>query len=383
MPRRRHIDVPFNLITASGQELKFIGDALSAPSLSGDGKYSARCEAWIESTLKTKKAMLVPSCTAGLEMAALLLDIKPGDEVIMPSFTFVSTANAFVLRGAIPVFVDIDLDSLNIDPRAVADAVTDRTRAIVVVHYAGQACDMSVILAVAKDRGIPVVEDAAQGLLSSYEGRSLGTLGRIGCMSFHTTKNVTCGHGGVVLLNEADDIARAEIIRDRGTNRRRFIEGAVQKYSWVDAGSSFFLSEICSAYLYAQLRRAQPITKRRLKICATYRKALRPLADAGLLHLPSEPQNQHGNGHIFFFLAQNEQVRLQLLEFLKERRIQASFHYTPLHLSPAGQRYGRAHGTLKNTENASARIVRLPLFFSMSSEQVRHVASSVHEFYGD
>lgn len=377
----RRLDVPFNVTASVGRELSYIVDALSATSLSGDGKYSRHCEEWLESTLGARKAMLVPSCTAALEMAALLLNIQPGDEVIMPSFTFVSTANAFVLRGATPVFVDIDPDFLNTDSQEIAKAITPKTRAIVVVHYAGRPCDMAAVMALGRAHNIPVIEDAAQGLLSAYQGQNLGTIGRLGCISFHTTKNITSGHGGALLLNDPDDIARAEIIRDRGTDRPHFLSGKRQRYAWVDIGSSFFVSEICSAYLYGQLQQAQFVTGRRLAICAMYRERLRGLATAKLLRFPGDRVGDRGNGHIFFFTVQSEKVRADLLAFLNARSIQATFHYTPLHLSPAGTRYGRAFGALENTARASACIVRLPLYASMSNEQVDWVSSCVRAFF--
>lgn len=373
--------VPFTLATTVGRERAYVEEALSSHTLTGEGKFTKLCEQWLEGTLNAKRAMLVPSCTAALEMATILLDLQPGDEVIMPSFTYVSTANAVVLRGAVPVFVDIRADTMNIDEKAIAAAITPKTRAIIVVHYAGHPCAMDEILRIANAHNLSVIEDAAQGLLSRYGDQYLGTIGRFGCFSFHGTKNMTCGHGGALLVNRPEDLARADIVRDRGTDRKRFLEGDIQKYSWVDVGSSYFLSEICSAFLFAQLEEAQTITAKRIAICSAYRKALQPLHDAGHIELPIPAVPGTGNGHICFFLVPGPEVRAELLAFLKQHGVDATFHYTPLHTSPAGQRFGRTSGDLPNTESLSQRILRLPVFASMEDAQVEKVIETLTKFF--
>jgi len=359
----------------------YIDKVLTSGQLTGDGVFSKRCETWLEENLGCGKAMLTPSCTAALEMAALLLDLAPGDEVIMPSYTFVSTANAFVLRGAVPVFVDIRADTLNLDETLIESAITEKTKAVVPVHYAGRPCNMDAIAAIADKNNIAVIEDAAQALLSNYKGHFLGAIGRIGCISFHATKNVTSGHGGAILLNDERDLERAEIIRDRGTNRHRFLSGDAQKYSWVDVGSSFFISEICSAALFAQLRHAARTNRARMSICKRYRDELAPLEAAGHIKLPTKQNDASGNGHIFYFLTNDVLERDLLLAYLRSKGIEAAFHYTPLHSSPAGRRFGRAHGSLSNTERASDTIVRLPVFSSLRDDQIAAVIAAVHEFY--
>ena len=373
--------IPLQKPVRAARETAYIEEVLAAGHLTGDGAYSKLCEKWLEENLGCKKAMLTPSCTAALEMSALLLDIAPGDEVIMPSYTFVSTANAFVLRGAVPVFVDIRPNTLNLDEELIESAITEKTRAIVPVHYAGSACNMDAIGAVAKRYGVAIVEDAAQALLSSYHGQSLGTTGRFGCISFHATKNVTSGHGGAILINDEHDIERAEVIRDRGTNRRQFLKGDVQNYAWIDVGSSYFLSEICSGVLFAQLQQAKWINHARLAVGRKYRDGLASLETAGRIRLPLELEETHGNGHIFYLLTADKLERDLLLTHLRGRGVEAAFHYTPLHTSPAGRRFGRAHGGLPNTERASDTIVRLPVFPTLRNEQTDAVISAVQEFY--
>ncbi len=378
-----HVDdkIPFTLATTVGRERVYIEEALSSSTLTGDGKFTASCERWLERTLNTQRAILTPSCTSALEMAALLLDFKPGDEVIMPSFTYVSTANAFVLRGAVPVFIDIRPDTLNIDEKLIEQAITPRTRAIVVVHYAGQPCAMEAIAQIADAHGLDVIEDAAQALLSDYRDKPLGTLGRYGCLSFHGTKNTTCGHGGALLVNRPEDNGRADIVRDRGTDRKRFLDGDIQKYSWVDVGSSYFLSEVSSAYLFAQLEQARTITAKRQAICRAYRQGLEALEASGEIRLPMSEPFGSGNGHIFYLLTRDAETRSTLLSHLKGRGIEATFHYTPLHSTPAGQRFTRVAGEMNTTDTISRTILRLPVFASMDRAQIDRVIHGVKSFY--
>lgn len=373
--------IPFTRVLAEGNERVYVEEALNASGLTGEGSFTKRCEQWLQATLKAKRAMVVPSCSAALEMSGLMLDIGPGDEVIMPSFTYVTTANAYVMRGAVPVFVDIDPDTLNIDVREIEAAITPRTRAIVVVHYGGQACDMRQIQAIADRHGLSVIEDAAQGLLSTYRGHALGTVGRFGCISFHGTKNVSCGHGGALLVNRDEDLDRAEVVRDRGTDRRRFLEGGVQKYSWKDVGSSYFVCELTSAYLLAQLEQAHAFTEMRRAVCARYVEQLGPLAAAGQIKIPVASSEGTGNGHIFCVLTRDAETRTKLLAVLKANAVEASFHYTPLHETPAGQRFGRAQGALPTTREVSETILRLPVFAGMDDGQVTRVVDLVTQFY--
>jgi dTDP-4-amino-4,6-dideoxygalactose transaminase len=373
-------EIPFNRPSAVGLELKYIQEALSEHTLAGDGFFNRRCEQWLQDNLGAARAILVPSCTAALEMSALMLDIEAGDEVIMPSFTFVSTANAFLLRGAVPVFVDIRSDTLNIDDTEIERAITPRTKAIAVVHYAGEPCAMDAIMKIAARHGLAVVEDAAQALLSRYKSRHLGTIGRFGCISFHSSKNVVCGEGGALLLNDERDIRRAEIIREKGTNRAEFFRGDVQKYTWVDIGSSYLLGELSSAYLFGQLEAAHRVNARRLEICAAYRRGLDDLERAGLIRLPRTGTSE-GNGHIFCLLAENTASRDGMLSALKRAGIGGTFHYVPLHSSPAGLRYARTSGTLQETDRVSATILRLPLFATMTDGQVQTVIRAIRSYF--
>ncbi|MBX7201037.1 MAG: dTDP-4-amino-4,6-dideoxygalactose transaminase [Rhodospirillaceae bacterium] len=373
--------IPFNVAGPLGREQRYVDEVLTAPGVIGASKYTALAEQWLEKCLGTPRVLLTPSGTAALEMTALLMDLKPGDEVIMPSFTFVSTANAFVLRGATPVFVDVRPDTLNIDDAQVAGAITDRTKAIVVVHYAGGACAMAPLRSLAERHGVDIVEDAAHALLSEYRGRPLGTIGRFGVLSFHATKNITCGEGGALILNDARDIARAEIIRDKGTDRAQFLRGDVQKYSWVEVGSSYALSELSAAFLYAQLEQAHAATERRRAICAAYRDALAPLAADGRLQLPPQIPHQRDNGHIFHLITDGPEARDALLTYLKNLGIAATFHYVPLHSSPAGARLGRVSGSMAVTDRASRCLLRLPVFASMTDSQVNQVCAAVRGFY--
>lgn len=373
---------PFNKPFIIGPELDYIADAVARGHLSGDGHYTKLCHQWLEQQLGAKRALLTHSCTAALEMAAILCDIRPGDEVIMPSYTFVSTANAFVLRGGVPVFVDIRPDTLNLDEKLIESAITPKTRAIVPVHYAGVACDMDAIMAIARRRDLLVVEDAAQAVLAEYKGRRPGAIGDLGCLSFHETKNVISGEGGALLINNPDLIERAEIIREKGTNRSKFFRGEVDKYTWVDIGSSFLPSELIGAFLWAQLQHAADIIERRRQLCEIYRGALQDLADAGLLQLPQpEPEGVAGNGHMFYLFTRSAAERGALLAHLKAAGVHAVFHYVPLHASPAGRKFGRTAGALPVTEDLADRLVRLPLYYNLGDDEARAIVGQVRRFF--
>lgn len=376
--------IPFNKPFVAGKELYYIAQAVMVSShLSGDGPFTERCHAWLERTLGCARALLTHSCTAALEMAAILCDIRPGDEVIVPSFTFVSTANAFVLRGGRPVFVDIRPDTLNIDERRIEEAVTPRTRVLVPMHYAGGPCAMDEIMEIARRHGLWVVEDAAQALLSTYKGQFLGTVGHLGCVSFHETKNIISGEGGALLVNDPRFIERAETIREKGTNRKQFFAGKVDKYTWTDIGSSFLPGEMVGAFLYAQLEQAEKIIAARRRIFDLYYRSLRPLEEAGILRLPFVANDGICNGHLFYVITRSAEERKRLIEHLDARGILAVIHYVPLHASPAGMKYGRAGGDLSVTEDISGRLLRLPLYYEMSDEDVDRVVASVKEFYAD
>lgn len=357
--------IPFNKPYMTGRELHYISQAHANGHLAGDGAFSKKCQAWLEQQTGCKKALLTHSCTAALEMAALLGEIKPGDEVIMPSFTFVSTANAFVLRGAVPVFVDIRPDTLNIDETLIEAAITKRTVAIVVVHYAGVSCEMDEICAIAKHHQLMVFEDDAQGVGSDYKGRPLGSLGDLAAVSFHETKNVISGEGGALLINAERFIERAEIIREKGTNRSQFLRGQVDKYTWVDMGSSFLPSELNAAFLLAQLEEADSITERRLKIWTHYHTAFESFEQTGAIRRPFVPLHCTHNAHMYYLLANSLEHRTQLIDTLKEQGIQAVFHYVPLHSSPMGKKLGRNSGLLSETDSVSQRLVRLPLWLGL------------------
>lgn len=374
--------IPFNKPFTLGDELKNIEAAVRDGHLAGDGRFTRLCHQWLERNLGTRKALLTHSCTGALEMAAILCDLKPGDEVIMPSFTFVSTANAFVLRGAVPVFVDIRPDTLNLDEKLVAAAVTARTRAIVPVHYAGIACEMDALMALAANRGLVVVEDAAQGILAQYQGRKLGAIGHLGCLSFHETKNVISGEGGALLVNDERFLARAEIIREKGTNRAQFFRGEVDKYSWVDIGSSYLPSELVGAFLWAQLEHAGEINAERLQLCAAYREALAPLASRGALALPQPlPAGISGNGHLFYILLRDLETRTRLIAHLKALGIYPVFHYVPLHSSPAGRKFGRAAGAMTVTDGVADRLLRLPLYHGLTVKQAAGIGAEIADFF--
>ena len=374
--------IPFNKPFTIGDELKNIESAVREGHLAGDGRFTRECHQWLERNLGARRALLTHSCTAALEMAAILCDLAPGDEVIMPSFTFVSTANAFVLRGAVPVFVDIRPDTLNLDENLAAAAVTPKTRAIVPVHYAGVACEMDAVMALARAHDLVVVEDAAQGVLSEYKGRKLGAIGHLGCLSFHETKNVISGEGGALLVNDERFIARAEVIREKGTNRSQFFRGEVDKYSWVDIGSSYLPSELVGAFLWAQLERAGAINARRLQLCAAYRNGLEPLARRGALELPQpDPAGIRSNGHLFHILLPDLEARTRLIAHLKARGIHAVFHYVPLHSAPAGRRFGRAAGPMAVTDDISNRLLRLPLYYELTAAQVAEITAAITAFF--
>ena len=365
--------VPFNRPFMTGKELYYIAEAKFGNMLAGDGPFTKRCHEWLERKSGCDKALLTHSCTAALEMAALLLDIKPGDEVIMPSYTFVSTANAFVLRGGVPVFVDIREDTLNLDERLIEAAITPRTRAIVPVHYAGVACEMDAIMTLANRHGLKVVEDAAQGMMASYKGRMLGSIGDLGAYSFHETKNVISGEGGALLVNDPALATRAEIIREKGTDRSRFFRGEVDKYTWQEVGSSFLPGELIAAFLWAQLEEAQSITNERLAIWGRYHELLAPFEQKGLLRRPIVPADCQHNAHMYYVLLAPEIDRQYVLSELKKNDIYSVFHYVPLHSSPAGQRYGRAHGELEVTVKQSERLVRLPLWVGLAPAQQERI----------
>lgn len=373
--------ISFNKPPVVGDELKYIEEALSKRKLSGDGGFTQKCNAFLESLTGTAKALLTTSCTHATEMAAILADIRPGDEVIMPSYTFVSTANAFVLRGAVPVFVDIRPDTMNIDETLIEDAVTEKTKAIVPVHYAGVGCEMDVIMDIAGQHGLMVIEDAAQGIMSGYHGKPLGTIGDYGCFSFHETKNISMGEGGALLIRDAANAGQAEIVREKGTNRSRFFRGEVDKYSWVGRGSSYLPSELNAAFLWGQLQSADRIYDDRMRSWNAYYERLKPLEDQGLLELPVIPDGCVHNAHMFYVKTRDLEERTALLAYLKENGVGAVFHYVPLHSSEAGRRFGRFHGEDRYTTRESERIVRLPLYYGLTEGEVDEAAQMVTAFY--
>ena len=364
--------IPFNKPYLTGNELKYIHKANQQGVLAGDGQFTKQCHQWIESNVLSEKALITHSCTAALEMAALLIDVQPGDEFIMPSYTFVSTANAFVLRGGVPVFVDIRPDTLNIDETKIEAAITNRTRAIVPVHYAGVACEMDFIMDIARRHSLIVIEDAAQAVMSSYKGLSLGSIGHLGAFSFHETKNIISGEGGALLINCDKYVTQAEIIREKGTDRSRFFRNEIDKYTWQSVGSSFLPSELIAAFLWAQLEQADKITELRREIWARYNVLTESLEQNGLLRRPHIPSDCKHNGHIFYVLIAEGIDRKLLIEKMKGAGVNTLFHYIPLHSSPAGQLYGRVHSDLSQTEQLSDRIVRLPIWIGMSElDQIR------------
>lgn len=374
--------IKFNIPAVTGLEVEYIKEAIGQESLSGDGPFSNRCQRWFEAKTGSEKVLLTPSCTAALEMAAMLIDIKPGDEVIMPSYTFVSTANAFVMRGARIVFVDIRPDTLNIDETLIEAAITDKTKAIVPVHYAGVACEMDTIMTLASQYGLYVIEDAAQGVMSTYKGRALGSIGHLAAFSFHETKNYTSGgEGGLLLINDAQFIERALIIREKGTNRSLFFRGMVDKYSWVDIGSSFLPSELQAAYLWAQLQHADDINDDRLSSWERYFTALQSLESNGHLVLPRYIEGCVHNAHMFHVRTKDLDERTQLIEHLRKDGIQATFHYVPLHTAIAAKSFARFHGDDRFTTSESDKLVRLPMWYGLSTSEVDRVVDSIKRFY--
>lgn len=359
-------NIPFNKPYMTGRELWYIAQAHTNGHLSGDGMFTKKCHAWLETYSGSHKALLTHSCTAALEMAAILADIQPGDEVIMPSYTFVSTANAFVLRGGVPVFVDIRPDTLNIDETLIEAAVTSRTKAIVAVHYAGVACEMDTIMDIAQRHNLLVIEDAAQGIMSTYKGKPLGSIGHLGAYSFHETKNIISGEGGALLVNDERFVERAEMIREKGTNRGQFFRGQVDKYTWVDVGSSYLPGEVIAAFLWAQMEEAETITEHRLNIWQQYHEALKPLEMEGKLRCPVIPLDCQHNAHMYYVLLDSLVTRTQVIDTLKQQGILSVFHYVPLHLAPAGKQYARTHGNMGNTEILPDRLLRLPLWIGMN-----------------
>ncbi|MEA1927676.1 MAG: dTDP-4-amino-4,6-dideoxygalactose transaminase [Candidatus Auribacterota bacterium] len=366
---------PFNKPALVGRELEYIKDAVKSGKISGDGKYSKKCHQLIERITGSSRVLLTTSGTSALEMAALLIDAGPGDEVIMPSFTFVSTANAFAGRGAKPVFVDIRPDTLNLDESLIEEKITANTKAIVPVHYAGISCEMNVIMDIARRRNLRVIEDAAQGIDSRYEGAPLGSIGDLGAFSFHETKNVICGEGGALLINRDEFIERAEVIWEKGTNRKKFFRGEVDKYTWVDTGSSFLMSDILAAYLYAQLEKLEQIRLRRQAVFETYYQGLRKYQDSGQLRLPVIPDNRDINYHIFYLLLPSPSKRDAVIKNLKESGIHTVFHYVPLHTSPMGKLFGYQRGDLPVSEDISSRLVRLPIYYGLSSDDAQFIVS--------
>jgi dTDP-4-amino-4,6-dideoxygalactose transaminase len=373
--------IPYNRPPVEGKELTYLQEVISGRHFSGDGPFTKRCTSWLEENLKAKKALITHSCTAAMEMSAILCDLRAGDEVIMPSFTFSSTANAVVLRGAVPVFLDLRTDTMNLDEKIVEAAITPRTRAIFAVHYAGVACEMDTLLEIAQRRQLLLLEDAAQGMLSTYKGRPLGTIGHLGSLSFHETKNVVSGEGGALLINDARYDDRAEIIREKGTNRRQFLRGQVDKYTWVDLGSSYLPSEFITAVLFAQLEKARAITDERLGIWGRYHAAFADLETKGYVRRPTIPTECGHNGHIYYLLAGNLTERTDLIAHLKAQGIGAPFHYVPLHSTPAGRKYGRTHGPMARTDSHADRLLRLPLWVGLSESDQAIVIEQVHAFY--
>jgi dTDP-4-amino-4,6-dideoxygalactose transaminase len=371
--------IPFNVPCVTGKELEYISEAIIKRSFAGDGEFTKLCERLLEELTGCPKVLMTHSCTAALEMAALLLALGPGDEVIMPSYTFSSSANAFVLRGAVPVFVDIRENTLNLDERLIESAVTPRTRAVVAVHYAGVACEMDTILALAKRHGFKVVEDAAQGVMAGYKGRPLGTIGDLGAYSFHETKNIICGEGGSILVNDCEFASRAEIIREKGTDRSRYLRGEVDKYTWQDKGSSYAPADINAAFLLAQLQEAETITRERLRIWQQYNDLLEPLERDGVLLRPALPKECQHNAHMYYIILSPEIPRQHIMDEFRRRDIWSLTHYVPLHTANAGQKYGRIHGELAITQSVSERLIRLPLWVGLREDQQERVVGVLED----
>ena len=373
--------IPFNKPPFIGKEKQYIDQAIDNNKICGDGDFSKKCHAWLEEKTGSRRGLLVTSGSTALDMAAILADVGPGDEVILPSYTFVSTANAFVLRGAKLVFVDIRPDTQNIDEKLIEEAITDKTKVIAPVHYAGVGCEMDTIMEIAKKHGLIVVEDAAQGVMSTYKGRALGSIGDFGCYSFHETKNYSMGEGGAILIKDEEDAEKAEIIREKGTDRSRFLRGQVDKYTWVEMGSSYLPSDINAAFLYAQLEEADMINQNRRASWDAYYEMLTPLADAGRIELPVVPEECEHNSHMFYIKTAGIEERTALSAFLKENGIGSAFHYVPLHSAPAGQRFGRFHGEDRYTTVTFERLLRLPMYYGLKPDEVEFVCSKIEEFY--
>ena len=373
--------IPFNVPPFVGTETEYVKQAIESRKICGDGQFTKKCHAWLEERFNAKKVLLTTSGTDALELAALLCDLKAGDEVIMPSYTFSSTANAFALRGAHVRFVDVRPDTLNIDETKIEAAVTNRTKVICCVHYAGVACDMDAITAIAKKRGLLVVEDAAQGVMSTYKGKYLGTIGDLGCYSFHETKNYSMGEGGALVINNSEFIERAEILREKGTDRSKFLRGQVDKYTWIDYGSSFLPSELNAAYLYGQLLVADKINENRLDSWAAYYNGLKPLSDAGKLQLPIIPDDCKHNAHMFYIKFKDLSERTAFISFMKENGVGCVFHYVPLHSAPAGEKFGEFVGNDEYTTKESERLVRLPMYYGLKREDVEYICEKTMEFF--
>lgn len=374
--------INFNVPPYAEKAMGYIQECVRNQKICGDGPYTKKCNEWIEKKTGTAKCLLTTSCTHATELAALLLpEIGPGDEVIMPAYTFVSTADAFVLRGAVPVFVDIRPDTMNIDEKLIEDAVTQRTKAIVPVHYAGVACEMDTIMDIAKRHHLVVVEDAAQGIMSSYKGKALGTIGDFGCFSFHETKNYSMGEGGALLIRDEKNVEEAEIIREKGTNRSKFYRGQIDKYTWINYGSSYLPSDMNAAYLYAQLEIAEEINDARLAVWNRYYERLGALAQSGRIELPVVPEGCVHNGHMFYIKTRDIEERSALISFLKTNEIHSVFHYVPLHTAPAGLKFGRFHGEDRYTTRESERLLRLPMYYGLKQEQVDYICDMVQKFY--
>ena len=374
--------INFNVPPYAENAMGYIRECVENQKICGDGPYTKKCNEWIEKKTGTAKCLLTTSCTHATEMAALLVDkIGPGDEVIMPAYTLVSTADAFVLRGAVPVFVDIRPDTMNMDEKLIEAAVTERTKAIVPVHYAGVACEMDTIMEIAKRHHLAVIEDAAQGIMASYKGKALGTIGDYGCFSFHETKNYSMGEGGALLIRDEKNVEAAEIIREKGTNRSKYYRGQIDKYTWINYGSSYLPSDMNAAYLYAQLEIAERINDARLAIWKRYYENLEPLAKKGRIELPVVPRGCVHNGHMFYIKTKDIEERSVLIDYLKANEIHAVFHYIPLHTAPAGRKFGRFHGEDRYTTKESERLLRLPMYYGLELEQVDYICDKVKEFY--
>ena len=372
--------IPFNVPPCVGDELEYVKQAIDSHKICGDGAFTKQCNAWLEERFHAQKVLLTTSGTTALDMAMLLCDIQPGDEVILPSFTFSSTATSAVLAGAKLVFVDVRPDTMNIDEKKIEQAITDKTKIIVAVHYAGVACEMDTIMDIARRHNLKVVEDAAQGVMSSYKGKALGTIGDFGCYSFHETKNYTMGEGGALLFQDENYLEKAEILREKGTNRSKFFRGQIDKYTWIDYGSSYLPSDMNAAYLLAELEEHEKIDRKRMAIYNYYHEQLRPLAEAGKIEQPVVPEGCVHNAHMYFIKARNLEVRTKLIKYMKERGVMCVFHYVPLHTSPAGQKFGVFHGEDKYTTKESERLMRLPMFYSLSEQDMAYVVECLMDF---